>query len=396
MRRWISGWVWGAMVAASACGQSIAPQPQPKMTLVEPPGPLLPLSDTLMAASPEHPVPDDSAEAQAILKEDGLTRSEAAVPLAAASSKPGVGGWVRVYEFGDATGAFSAFTYFRMAPNVVAGRSRTDSRSSGMERVYQMGTSVVRARLTLYPESADALLGKIDTGLPKVSGRRGLAPLLPTMLPPEAGGAKLDPASVRYALGPIAYKAMGGLLPPDVLGWDKSLEVATAGYTGKGGKGTLTLLMYPTPQISGDRGRAVEQAVNAQLATLGMVKMRRVGPLVGVTSGSLKAEQAEALVQALHLQEIVTFDQKQPLEFHAEVRKTATLLQQIAIFTGVLMIAAVVIAVFLGGARAGIRVLRGKSAASDPEFLTIDLRDGPKAHFAPKGEQSEGPGGPTS
>jgi hypothetical protein len=59
-------------------------------------------------------------------------------------------------------------------------------------------------------------------------------------------------------------------------------------------------------------------------------------------------------------------------------------LQQIAIFTGVLILAAVVIAVFLGGARAGIRVMRGKSAASEPEFLTINLRDKPKALFTPK------------
>jgi hypothetical protein len=138
----------------------------------------------------------------------------------------------------------------------------------------------------------------------------------------------------------------------------------------------------------------VEQAINAKgSAGFGTVKMRRVGPLVGVTTGDLKPEQAEALVQALKLDQIVTFDKPMPLEFHTEVKKTATLLQQIAIFTGVLIIAALVIGVFLGGARAGFRVLRGKPAASEPEFLTIDLRDKPKALFAPKQPGSGDPAG---
>jgi hypothetical protein len=43
----------------------------------------------------------------------------------------------------------------------------------------------------------------------------------------------------------------------------------------------------------------------------------------------------------------------------------------------VLILAALVLGVFLGGARAGWRVLHGKPAYSDPEFLTIDLHGMP-------------------
>ena len=355
-----------------------------------PPAPLLPTSDSLVASNPEYPVPDDSAEAQAVLKEDGLTRSETRVTLLPGGSKPG--GWIKAYQFGDATGAFSAYTYFRLGGHP-AGSDKvnaTDVLSAGGERVYLSGTSVVRAQ---GKAAAGPLLQKIDIGLPKIGGRRGLAPLLPTLLPADVAGNKLDPLSVRYALGAQAYQAMGGVLPADILGWDKSAEVATANYAGKGGKGTLTLLLYPTPQIAGDRGRAVEAAVNAKAGALGTVKMRRVGPLVGVTTGGLSADAAEGLIHALHLSQEVTFDKPMPLEFHAEVKKTATLLQSIAIFTGLLILAALVLGVFLGGARAGIRVLRGKSAASEPEFLTIDLRGEPHGFFAPK---DPGPDQPAS
>ena len=96
-------------------------------------------------------------------------------------------------------------------------------------------------------------------------------------------------------------------------------------------------------------------------------------------------------MQAVHLNEQVTFDQKLPVEFHAEVRKTATLLESILIFTGLLIIAAVVIAVFLGGIRAGWRVMHGKPAASEPEFLTINLRGDARGVLLPKEPGANGP-----
>jgi len=44
----------------------------------------------------------------------------------------------------------------------------------------------------------------------------------------------------------------------------------------------------------------------------------------------------------------------------------------------------VVIALFLGGARAAIRVMQGKPAATEPEFLRIDLSGRP-ASIQPDG-----------
>ena len=77
-------------------------------------------------------------------------------------------------------------------------------------------------------------------------------------------------------------------------------------------------------------------------------------------------------------------DEKKPPEFHAEMRKTASLLQNIAVLSGVLILSAVLLGIFLGFGRAWIRVLMGKPAASEPEFLTISLRDQPKALFSGK------------
>ncbi len=171
--------------------------------------------------------------------------------------------------------------------------------------------------------------------------------------------------------GPVGYQATGGVLPAGIVGFDKAAETITAKYAGRG---TLTLLLYPTPQIAGDHGRQIEAEMNREGAAAGTVKLRREGPLVLLTTGAWTPAEAKAMVEGIHLGEQVTFDKKMPLEFHAEVQKTYSLLTSIMVFCGVGVLAAVILGLFLGGGRAAIRVLQGKPAASEPEFLRIDLR----------------------
>jgi len=45
----------------------------------------------------------------------------------------------------------------------------------------------------------------------------------------------------------------------------------------------------------------------------------------------------------------------------------------ITIFCCLAFLAAIVLALFLGGGRAMIRMMQGKPAATEPEFLRIDL-----------------------
>jgi hypothetical protein len=239
------------------------------------------------------------------------------------------------------------------------------------------GVSVVVPDLKLYPESAAALLKTVQVGLPKVGGTKGLAPLLPTYLP--AKGLQRD--SVKYAVGPVGYQAMGAAVPPEIVGFDKAAEVVTAKYEGKG---SLTMLLYPTPQIAGDHGRQIEAEMNRQGASAGTVKLRREGPLVLMTTGAWKPAEAQELVENIHLRNELTWNKPMPLEFHAEVRKTVSLLTSVLVFCGLGALAAVVLALFFGGARAAIRVMQGKPAATEPEFLRIDL-SGRAARIQPDG-----------
>jgi hypothetical protein len=333
----------------------------------------------------------DPVDCIAVLKEDGLLRVASAKYTH--SSGPGTV-LVAAFEFDDATGAYSAYTFYRSrmtsvkvsSSDIKALVSASETSTDSAGTLVWAGTAVLRVAGKLSPAEVTQLI----SSLPKVGGRKALPPLLPTFFPTEG----LDRGGIRYALGPAGYQAMHGVLPPAVVDWSRSTEAATAAYAGRNGKGNLTLLMSPTPQIAGAQGRAIEKTLNdlppvERTARFGTIKLRRVGPMVGLATGGLGAERAEALVQALHLSEEVTFDKPMPLEFHAEVKKTASLLENIAAFVGVLMLAAILLAVFLGGARAGIRVLQGKPAATEPEFLTINLRGQAKPLRSPEPTAAE-------
>jgi hypothetical protein len=268
----------------------------------------------------------------------------------------------------DVSGAIAAFDYLRRpGTSGVASIGDESAPADGGRVVFRSGVNVVREDFNPHGEHAGAPMRELISHLPKVGGTKALSPLLPTLLP-EKG---IDRDSVRYALGPKSYTAMGGAVPVETAGFDKSAEVVTA--RSKGG-GLLTLLLYPTPEIAGEHLRMIDSAMKQQGANAGTVVLRREGPLVAMTSGAWKPEAAQAEVDGIHMRSVVTFDKPMPVEFHAEVQKTYSLLMRVVIFSGVGFLAAVVLALFFGGGRALIRVMQGKPAATEPEFLRIDLR----------------------
>jgi hypothetical protein len=291
---------------------------------------------------------------------------------------------VEAVEFGDRTGAYSAFT-LAVRPEMRVAKDVGSSNAVGDGAVMlTIGDTLVLAS----PATQTDLpaLKELAKVLPKVTGSRGVAPLLPNFVPEE----HLVPSGMRYALGPESYAAEGGVLPANSLGWDKSAEAVTANYDEKHGRETVTLLIYPTPQIAQAFERRLSTGVTGLGPSFANARVRRDQELVMLASGALPGNEAQALLQNVHMKQLVSIDRDMPPAFHTEVQKTFSLLTNIAILSGVLMGAAVLLGLFLGGARALIRVLQGKPAASEPEFLSLHLSNqnpvphwespGPNAH----------------
>lgn len=369
-------WFASALLVTASLGISVpaiyGQQPPKATTLVVPRAPLLPSNFGTWQSTATTPPCKDCFQPQGqtadVLKEDGLDRAS----QIAYRRQRGTGELqVTAYQFGDVTGALSAFTFLRQPGSrlVVSGNGKIGSEMASTTRgdyTFRSGATVVVADASKAAGPVVGDLRILETSLPKIGGPRSQAPLLPTLLP--ANG--LEAETVRYSLGPVGYQAMGGVLPPNLIGFDKSAEVITAKYKGRG---TLTLLLYPTPQIAGNHGRAIVAELNHEGADAGTVKLRREGPLLSMTTGAWTPESAQKMVESVHLRDILTWNKTPPLDFRTEVRKTVSLLTSIAILSGLLALAAIVLGLFFGFGRAAIRVLQGKPAATEPEFLRIDL-----------------------
>jgi hypothetical protein len=370
-----------AAFCAGSCAQAQAQGSGPitKTVLVEPPTPLLPQhfgawqhvkseTDGSLAAAYD-------GFTEMVLKEDGLTRFASNTYKRDASGETIL---IKAFQFGDATGAVAAYTYFRSpeghpAPQLKLG---PDEFLEGNSLIFRDGATVILTDYNNALRVAD--LAALEVTLPKVSGPAAIEPTLPEVLPVRG----LDAESLRYAVGPASYREMGGVLPAEAVGFDKSAEAVTAKY--KGG-GVLTLLLYPTPEIAGEHERAIEALSKQQGSALaGTVKMRREGTLLVLTTGAWPVNEAQKMVDGIHLRNQVTWNKPVPLDFQTEVRKTFSLLVSITIFCCLAFLAAIVLALFLGGGRALIRVLQGKPAATEPEFLRIDLS-------GPSGKRLGGP-----
>jgi hypothetical protein len=372
-------------VAWRACGLGLAmsvaalAQAQKSVALTEPETPLLPANfgdwQTASAAAGSGASFSLSSVNKAALEECGPQRS-------AVHDYAHAGRTIHIeaIEFGDRTGAESAFTLVAK-PDMTPGKGLGDLDAVGDDAVLlRSGVSVV----LISPAAAADLksLAPLVDLLPKVFGNRNVAPLLPKLAPKD----DMAPGSLRYALGPESYAAEGGVLPAQSLEWDKSAEALMASYNGKSGRETLTIASYPTPEIAGAVTRRVQGIAAGQGAAFANARIRREKLLLVMASGAWPADQAQKLVDGVHLTEQLAIDKgAPPPAFNTEVHTTVGLLVGILIFSGMVMVVAVVLAIFLGGGRALVRVLRGKPAAAEPEFLSLHLaQQNEPARFRPE------------
>ena len=241
-----------ALVVPAILGQSLNP-PAPSSTSVSvPPAPLL----------PEHFGPWQSAgTADNAIAFDPVVGRELLFQRADARRYTAEGATANISatQFSDSTGAYSAWTLLR-TPEMracAAGNSLgMDCAVSAGKLLFWQGNTLVQ----IAPSGSRAVsAGAFDDlllSLPKPSGAKGAPPLLPTRLP-QIG---LQKESIHYAVGPATYAAEGGQLPAGLIDFDKSAEVLTTRYGGRGGNGLLTAIFYPTPTIAGKAQHLLQAA----------------------------------------------------------------------------------------------------------------------------------------
>jgi hypothetical protein len=370
-----------AAVALVVSGAAQSAPPKATSVKVElPPAPKPLLPDAFagwVAAEPSKTVIDaaqaDAANATA-LKEYGFLRA-----VSADYKREGETLKVRALQFSDTSGSYGAYTYYRQNdwPREDIG---TGAASNKNEVLFWDGNTVVDATFSHVDPMSAAELRELAKLLPIPQGNKAIAPPILANLPQTA----LDKQATHYALGPAGYAGAGGVLPPEMIGFDRGAEAVTADYTLSSGPATLTIIDYPTPQMAAaEEGKVREYIKSGSRAQPSFPKpladsdqasleVRRSGPLVVLVSGDAIPDESHKLLESVHFEEdLVSIPQ--PTE--SEVNKTGQLLFGIAELVIIGSCAAILLGLFLGGGRAIYRVARGKPASSvyEAEFIRLNL-----------------------
>ncbi len=227
-----------------------------------------------------------------------------------------------------------------------------------------------------------AELRELAQQLPAALGNKAIAPPILSNLPQ----ASLDKQTTHYALGPAGYAGAGGVLPPDLVGFDRGAEAVTANYSLASNPATLTIIDYPTPQMAEAQETKIRDYIKAGSAGAAGVSeaARRLRP--GLARSAPQRTARGSRERRRHSRREPQAAWVSPLSGRAGLDSAADRIrsqqdQQAAARhrrAGDRRIAsaAILLGFFLGGGRALYRIARGKPASSvyETEFIRLNLQ----------------------
>jgi hypothetical protein len=330
-------------------------------------GNVLPKSFAGWTQSGETRTTADAAQADpaypAALKEYGFTGSE----TVAYTRDDGRKLTIKVAKFNDATGAYGAFTFYRQ-PAMKTEQIGAQAASANDRILFFRSNLLVDASFDRLTAMSAAELRELVGMLPAASGSADNLPTLPQYLPKN----DVVENSARYILGPQALLAVKGPLTAEQVDFSHDPEILIQDYSSKDGPLTLTLIQYPTPQIAGERLRALQSAGQA---SSGPLIARRSGPLVDVVTGATGSSDAHALLNSVNYEAEVTWNEATSFSKRDNI---GNLIVGIFALIGVILLISIIFGVFFGGARILMKRLfpdRVFDRPEDVEIIQLHLRE---------------------
>jgi hypothetical protein len=272
----------------------------------------------------------------AVLKEYGFSGAETATYTRPDGRKL----TVKAATFNDATGAYGAFTFYRQ-PSMGTERIGTKAASANQRILFFRDNILVDADFDRLTEMSAAELRELAGMLPAAKASAANLPNLPEYLPKNHAVEN----SAKYILGPQALAAQKGPLTPEQVDFSHDPEILIQDYSSESGPLTLTLIQYPTPQIAGERLRALQSAAQSSPNAL---LVRRTGPLLDVVTGAVASSDAHTLLNSVNYEAEVTWNEATSMSKRDNV---GNLIVAVFALTGILLLIALIFGVFFGGIR---------------------------------------------
>ena len=312
----------------------------------------------------------------ALLKEYGFTDFESATY----KSDDGRTLKIRAARFGDASGAFGAFTFY-LQPEMASEEIGDRGASLNQRVLFFRSHILVDAVFSQLSVMSAAGLRELAGVLPRPSGNAGTLPPILAFVPHHGYIANTE----KYAEGPTALGVIGSPLPAELVDFGASPEVVLRQYTTPSGAATLMLIEYPTPALAAEHLRRIDAAHHAAQPESGVAAVenlgpffdKRTGPIVAIAAGQLSQSDARTLLGAVNWDASVTWNEN---TYFDKKNNIANLLVNIII----LCIIGGAITLATGLAFGGLRVLlrryfpgRVFGSEDQTEFISLDLRETP-------------------
>jgi hypothetical protein len=316
----------------------------------------------------------------AVLKEYGFERFEKAIY----TSPDGRTLTIKAAVFGDASGAYGAFTFYdsdeMREETIGAEASYLNNRV-----LFYQGNVLIDAMFDRMSVMSAAQLRVLAGLLPQVAGNRGNLPSLPSHLPKRAEFPILQKHTTKYVLGPTALDKLRSPLPLAMVDFKSGAEVVIGKYTANAGDTTLMLIEYPTPQIAAEKLRQIEASHSvaqqqpgvATIVDVGPFFDSRTGPILVIASGPLSKSEARALMGSVSYDADVTWNEN---TYVSKKDNLANFLYSAIILCGVVVGLMLVAGVAFGGLRLAIKRFFPDSIFDRPEtveFIALHLEETP-------------------
>ena len=316
----------------------------------------------------------DSLCSCAALKEYGFQNA-----MLATYNKPGATLTVRALRFGDLTGAYGAYSYYRGSgwPKEDIG---TGGASDHNRVLFWRGDVMVDATFSRTFPMSGAELRELADVLPRPKGNAANAPPLLAYMAHRDYVKNTE----KYVVGPVGLAQAASPVPVNLVDFAEGTEVVLGKYHVPSGEATLMVISYPTPQIAAEHMKRLDAAAQsgsqpAGVGNAGPLYEKRSGPLLAVVSGQVSASDAKSLLGAVNYDADVTWNQNTSFD---KKNNLANLLVNIILLCGVLIGLALVAGLAFGGIRvAAQRLLPGRvfGRPEEVEFIALHLEENRQA-----------------
>jgi hypothetical protein len=299
----------------------------------------------------------------AVLKEYGFVDSETATYTRDDGRKL----TIKAARFDDATGAYGAFTFYRQ-PAMQSEQIGTKAASASDRILFFRSNVLVDANFDRLTGMSASELRELAGMLPSAKGSADNLPNLPQFLPKNDAVEN----SEKYILGPQALLAAHAPLSAEQVDFSHDPEILLQDYSSKDGPLTLTLINYPTPQIAGERLKALQ---NTQPGSTNAMLVRRTGPIIDVVTGATGSSDARDLLNSVNYEAEVTWNEATSVSKRDNI---GNLIVGVFALIGVILLISFVFGVFFGGIRLALKRVfpnRVFDRPEDVEIIQLHLRE---------------------